>query len=245
MPTRPSSASPYPVYTFRVTCRATSSRRVELVEFGDAIAAGRALTLKSVLFRKDDQTRVADSISFAELRHSPAILIGDSWAFRQRVHRQCRTLIADQDAANESSRRRIRLSGQSKLQCMSEIPHVKTMDLSHACSSLNPAGGQCRLLTGIHHYAVKAASNLWDRNVICLGLLRIPARVAEEKYNRSSRKHYWKNYRSANHRCSTSVVTIFSASFSKIALGSIASPYAVYNLRNVSSTAALVSMYAS
>jgi hypothetical protein len=69
-----------------------------LVEIGDAISAGHIAALLSQ-FNKEDQTRDVNDVSFAELRRSPAILIGGSMLLTNAAHTKHHFVIEGQEGS--------------------------------------------------------------------------------------------------------------------------------------------------
>ena len=125
------------------------------VELGDAIAAGHIAGELSH-FHKDDQTRVMGDISFADLRRSPAILIGESallaTAYIGQYHFAVEEINGERMIREKTPPYRIWKVPAPNTGAPSEDYGIATRVF------VSDPGHVIMSLTGINHFAIKAAS---------------------------------------------------------------------------------------
>ena len=125
------------------------------VELGDAIAAGHIAGELSY-FHKDDQTRVMGDISFADLRRSPAILLGESSTLAIAYTGQYRYAV-EEAGGERVIQEKIAPYRTWKVHTSSAGSPSEDYGLATRVFVTDP-GRVIMSLTGIDHFAIKAAS---------------------------------------------------------------------------------------
>jgi hypothetical protein len=143
------------------------------VELGDAIAAGHMAGRLS-RFHKDDQTRVMGDISFADLRRSPAILIGESAALATAYTGKYRFAV-EEIAGERVIREQIAPNRTWKVQASSAGSQMEDYGIATRVFVGDP-GHVIMCLTGINHFAIKAAAEfLGGDRYLKYAVARLPA----------------------------------------------------------------------